>query len=95
MKRIIIIAVLAYLVYYLYNKKNTGAAAASKGTENHLDVIFGKLYAAIGTVAGTKTTTDPSPAEISLVDPVGDFERQYCSVANPCHTVDGQDCSHH
>jgi hypothetical protein len=30
MKRIIIIAVLAYLVYYLYNKKNTGASATTK-----------------------------------------------------------------
>ena len=83
MKRIIIIAILAYLVYYLYNKKNTGAAAASKGTENHLDVIFGKLYAAIGTVAGTKTTTDPSPAEISLVDPVGTSNANIAALQTP------------
>ena len=66
MKRIIIIAVLAYLVYYLYNKKNTGASATKKGTENNLDMILGKLDTAIA-----KTIIDPSPAEISLVDPVG------------------------
>lgn len=66
MKRIIIIAVLAYLVYYLYNKKNTGTPASKKGSENNLDMIFGKLDSAIA-----KTVTDPSPAEPSLVDPVG------------------------
>ena len=68
MKRIIIIAVLAYLVYYLYNKKNAGASASKKGTENNLDM---KLYTAIEAVTGTKKVTDPSPAEPSLVDPVG------------------------
>ena len=83
MKRIIIIAVLAYLVYYLYNKKNAGASATTKGTGNNLDVISGKLYSAIGAVTPTMTVTDPSPAEISLVDPVGTSNANIAALQTP------------
>jgi len=71
MKRIIIIAVLAYLVYYLYNKKNTVALVSKKGPKNNLDLIFVELDSAVEAVTPMKTVIDPSPAEPSLVDPVG------------------------
>jgi len=47
MKRIIIIAVLAYLVYYL-NKKNTGATATTKGIGSDPNLVGGNLDSTYG-----------------------------------------------
>ena len=48
MKRIIIIAVLAYLVYYLYNKKNAGAAATMKEGGPDPNLVGGNLDSTYG-----------------------------------------------
>lgn len=48
MKRIIIIAVLAYLVYYLYNKKNAVASATAKGSDQDPNLVGGNLDSTYG-----------------------------------------------
>jgi hypothetical protein len=48
MKRIIIIAVLAYLVYYLYKQKNTGTSVTTKESDSDPNLFGGNLDSTYG-----------------------------------------------